>query len=62
MVNIVKCGDLIWNHHEEFIELNTDMLSIGLILFEIGFENERIYIHGKTKYWPSAKCSHPPTW
>ena len=40
-VNILKFGDYIWNHHEECIQISTNMPSIGSIMCEIGFEIEK---------------------
>ena len=49
----MKFGDHIWNHHEEYIQISTNMLSIGSIICELGFkiekfERKRILLHGTT--------------
>ena len=33
--------DYIWNHHEKCIQINTNMPSIGLVIHEIHFEEEK---------------------
>ena len=42
-------SDHIWNHNEECIQINTNMPRIGSIIWEIGFEFEKIWrflLHG----------------
>ena len=53
-VNILKFDYYIWNPHEKYIEISTNIPSIGLIIREIGFEilefgaNKTLLLHGKT--------------
>ena len=35
---ILSFGEYIWNHHEECIQIRTNIPSIGLAICEIGFE------------------------
>ena len=37
-VNIVEFHDHIWNHYEKYIEINTNMPSIGLVIRKIAVE------------------------
>ena len=30
----------VWNQHEEYIQISTNMASIGLVISEIGFQIE----------------------
>ena len=35
-VKIVEFHDNIWNHHEKYIQIRTNILSIDLVIHEIG--------------------------
>ena len=37
-VNILEFHDHIWNHHEKYIEISTNMPSIGLVIPELTCE------------------------
>ena len=41
-VKIVEFHCHIWNHREKYIQISTNMLSIGSIICEIGFKIENI--------------------
>ena len=56
----MKFGDhIIWNHHEECIQISTNMPNIGSIICEIGLKIEKIEREKKSpwkkqKKWPRA--------
>ena len=37
-VKIVECHDYIWNHHEKYNQISTNMASIGSVILKIAFE------------------------
>ena len=57
MQNVQKCQlfgvwllYFIWNHHEIYIPIGTNMPSIGLVICEIGFEFNGFW-ENKTFFW-----------
>ena len=40
-VNIVECHDHIWNRHEKYIEISTNMPGIGSVIHELAVKISR---------------------